>query len=112
MSWKGWLTFVIALWLIVSVLIPGISGSKGANLANFLIVGIVFLAAGLMSVKEFKLPSWLVVIFGVWLIVSAFVPGITSTRGGAIANGLIFGVLNLILSFFMKKKEEKKEKAS
>ncbi|MDK2785621.1 MAG: hypothetical protein PWQ80_300 [Thermotoga sp.] len=106
MTVKGWITLIFAIWLIVSVLIPGISGSKGANLANFLIVGIIFLITGLTSLKDSRVPAWIVLLTGIWLIISAFIPGITGSRGAAIANGIIFGVLDLILSFYLKKKKE------
>jgi len=43
MSWKGWVTLLVAIWLVISAFIPGIVDSQGANLANFLIVGILFL---------------------------------------------------------------------
>ncbi|AJG40666.1 MULTISPECIES: SPW repeat domain-containing protein [Thermotoga] len=106
MTVKGWITLIFAIWLIVSVLIPGISGSKGANLANFLVVGIIFLITGLTSLKDSRVPAWIVLLTGIWLIISAFIPGITGSRGAAIANGIIFGVLDLILSFYLKKKKE------
>ncbi|MCD6551707.1 SPW repeat protein [Thermotoga sp.] len=106
MSAKGWIILILAIWLIVSVLIPGISGSKGANLANFLIVGIIFLITGAVSLKDVKIAAWIVLLSGIWLIISAFIPGITGSKGAAITNGIIFGILNLIFSFYLKKKKE------
>ncbi|PLV57578.1 SPW repeat protein [Thermotoga sp. SG1] len=106
MTVKGWITFIFSIWLIVSALIPGISGSKGANLANFLIVGIIFLITGLTSLKDSRVPAWVVLLTGIWLIISAFIPGITGSRGAAIANGIIFGVLDLVLSFYLRKRKE------
>ncbi|PLV58734.1 SPW repeat protein [Thermotoga sp. KOL6] len=105
MSGKGWVTLIVAIWLIVSVLIPGISGSKGANLWNFLIVGAIFLITGLAALKETRI-SWIVLLSGIWLVVSSFISGITGSKGAAIANGLIFGILNLIMAFYMRKKKE------
>jgi len=48
MSWKGWVTLLVAIWLVISAFIPGIVDSQGANLANFLIVGILFLLLKLL----------------------------------------------------------------
>lgn len=103
MSWKGWLTLVVAIWLIVASFIPGITGSKGANLANFLIVGILFLIPGILMLSTSKLAGWIITLTGIWVIISAFIPGITGSKGAALANGLIFGILALIFSFFEKK---------
>ncbi|ACM22721.1 Putative uncharacterized protein [Thermotoga neapolitana DSM 4359] len=69
-------------------------------------MGIIFLITGLTSLKDSRVPAWIVLLTGIWLIISAFIPGITGSRGAAIANGIIFGVLDLILSFYLKKKKE------
>ncbi|HDG61525.1 MAG TPA: hypothetical protein ENG15_00790, partial [Thermotoga sp.] len=55
-------------------------------------------------ISKNKAIGWIVLLVGIWLIISALIPGITGSKAGAMTNGLIFGILNLILSFFMKKK--------
>ena len=104
MSWQGWLTLIFAIWLVIASLIPGIVGSKVANIVDFLIVGIVFLITGATTIPKSKAMGWIVLLVGIWLIISALIPGITESKAGAMTNGLIFGILALILSFFMKKK--------
>ena len=104
MSWQGWLTLIFAIWLVIASLIPGIVGSKVANIVDFLIVGIVFLITGATTIPKSKAMGWIVLLVGIWLIISALIPGITGSKTGAMTNGLIFGILALILSFFMKKK--------
>ncbi len=104
MSWRGWLTLIFAIWLIVASFIPGITGSKTANLVDFLIVGIVFLIAGASMLPTSKLGGWVVLLSGIWLIISAFIPGITGSKGGSITNGLIFGIIGLIFAFFDRKR--------
>jgi len=104
MSWQGWLTLIFAIWLVIASLIPGIVGSKVANIVDFLIVGIVFLITGATTIPKSKAMGWIVLLVGIWLIISALIPGITGSKAGAMINGLIFGILALILSFFMKKK--------
>ena len=103
MSWKGWLTLIFAIWLIIASLIPAIVGSKAANIADFLIVGIVFLITGSLMLKKSKLGGWIILLSGIWLIIAAFIPGIVGSRYGSMTNGLIFGVIGLIFSFFDKK---------
>ena len=104
MSWQGWLTLIFSIWLIIASFIPGITGSKVANITDFIVVGIVLLITGSTFMSRSKAISWSVLLIGIWLIISAFIPGITGSKVGALTNGLIFGILSLILSFFMKKK--------
>ncbi len=106
MSWRGWVTLIFSIWLIIASLIPGIVSHKGANIADFLIVGLIFLIVGIVTVKsdESKGIGWVTLIIGIWLIISALIPGITGSKGGSMANGLIFGIITLILSFFNKKR--------
>jgi len=104
MSWKGWLTLIVAIWLIIASFIPGIVGSKGANLADFLIVGILFLVAGILMLSTSKTAGWIILLTGIWLVISAFIPGITGSKNAALANGLIFGIIALIFAFFERKK--------
>ena len=103
MSWRGWLALIFAAWLIIAVLIPPIVSSQGANLANFFIVGIVFAIVGIFMMGGSKAAAWTLLISGIWLIIAAFIPPITGSKGGAITNGLIFGILGLVFSFFDRK---------
>jgi len=105
LNWQGWLTLIFAVWLVVASLIPGIVGSKAANITDFLIVGVVFLITGVTTISKNRTIGWVVLLIGAWLVISAFIPGITGSKAGAMTDGLIFGILTLILSFFMKKKE-------
>ncbi|MCD6252848.1 MAG: SPW repeat protein [Thermotogae bacterium] len=105
MSWQAWLTLIFAIWLVVASLIPGIVGSRAANIADFLIVGVIFLITGGTTISKNRTMGWIVLLIGIWLVISACIPGITGSKAGAMTDGLIFGILTLILSFFMKKKE-------
>ncbi|WP_206076353.1 SPW repeat domain-containing protein [Marinitoga lauensis] len=74
MTWKGWTVLIFAVWLIIAAFIPGVVGSSSANLTNFLISGIVFIAAGLPMLKNAnKTAAWIILISGVWLLISAFI---------------------------------------
>lgn len=103
MTWKGWTVLIFAVWLIIAAFIPGIVSSSGGNLANFLIAGIVFVAAGIPMLKNAKTAAWIILISGIWLIIAAFIPGITGSKAGAMTNYLIFGILTAIFAFFDKK---------
>jgi hypothetical protein len=105
MSWRGWIVLIFSLWLIVASLIPGIVGSKGANIADFLIVGVVLLIAGIFMLGTSKVAGWIELLLGIWLIIAAFIPGITGSKGAALANGLVVGIIALILAFFDRKKQ-------
>ncbi len=105
MSWQAWLTLIFAIWLVIASLIPGIVGTQGANIANFIVVGIVFIITGATTISKSRTIGWIVLLIGIWLVISACIPGITGSKAGAMTDGLIFGILTLILSFFMKKKE-------
>jgi len=103
MGWKGWLTLIFALWLIIASFIPAITGSKAGNIADFIIVGIVFLITGSLMLKTSKIGGWVLLLSGIWLLISAFIPGIVGSKAGAMTNGLIFGIIGLIFAFFDKK---------
>jgi hypothetical protein len=103
MGWKGWVILILSIWLIIASFIPGIVGSKGANLADFLIVGLIVLILGALMIKTSKIGGWIELLVGIWLVISAFIPGITGSKAGAMVNGLIFGIIALIFAFFDKK---------
>ena len=104
MGWKGWIALIFSIWLIVASLIPGIVGSKGANLVDFLIVGIVLLVAGIFMLGTSKVGGWIELLLGIWLIIAAFIPAITGSKGAAITNGIVVGILGLIFAFFDRKR--------
>lgn len=103
MSWKGWTVLIFSIWLIVASFIPGIVASKGANIADFVIVGIVLLVAGVFMLGTSKIAGWVELILGIWLLVSAFIPAITGSKVGALINGLVIGIIALIFAFFDRK---------
>ena len=104
MTWKGWTALIFSIWLIIASFIPAIVGSKVANLTDFLIVGLVLLGVGIPMLKTSKVAGWTELLVGIWLVISAFIPALTASKGGALANGLIFGIIALIFAFFDKKK--------
>ena len=125
MTWKGWTVLIIAIWLIVAAIIaafigtapaansensaatsttvPQVYAGKTFNLTNFLIVGIIFAAIGSFMLSESKVAAWVTLLSGAWLIIAAFIPAITASKAGAVTNGIIFGGLVLLFSFFDKK---------
>ncbi len=128
MSWRGWTTLIFALWLIVAaIIIPFIpnnssSVTNGNNsaatnttatannntnvftLTNFVLVGIIFAAIAIFMFGSSITTASIILISGIWLIVAAFIPSITSSSAAGLTNGLIFGILVTIFSFFDRKK--------
>ncbi|MBB6063347.1 hypothetical protein HNP65_001817 [Thermosipho japonicus] len=102
MTWKGWTVLILSLWLIISAFIPGITGSSTGNLVNFLIVGIIMLVVSFPMFRGSRGIATTVLIFSVWLIISAFISGITGSKGGALTNYLIVGIVTLISSIFYR----------
>jgi len=130
MSWKGWTVLVIAVWLIIAAFISGFSGGNGAvannttenstnttatkgnmnsvnlfSLTNFIIVGIIFATMGLFMFSSSKVAAWITLLSGIWLIIISFIPAITSSSSASLTNGLIFGILVLIFSFFDRRQK-------
>lgn len=103
MTWKDWTVLILSVWLIVSAFIPGIVNSSTGNLTNFLIVGILMLFVSFPMFKGSKGVAYGVLIFSLWLIISAFISGITGSKGAAMTNALVVGIITLILSFYDKK---------
>lgn len=103
MTWKGWVILILSVWLIISAFIPGIVTSSTGNLTNFLVVGILMLIVSFPMFKASKGVASGILIFSLWLIISAFISGITGSKGAAMTNALVVGIITLILSFFNKK---------
>ena len=125
MSWRGWVVFIVAVWLIIGAFISGFTGNgqvavnntqnatntttnNGSgnylfSLTNFVIVGIIFATMGIFMFASSKTAAWITLLSGIWLIIAAFIPAITKSGSASLTNGLIFGILTLIFSFFDRK---------
>lgn len=92
--WQNWTNMTLGTWLIIAAFVPGITVSQGASLWNALIVGIlVLVVATWAAVQNRQSSCWLNALAGGWLLVSAFIPRITTARAGNFWNDLIIGVV-------------------
>jgi hypothetical protein len=125
MSWRGWVVFIVAVWLIIGAFISGFTGNGQVvtnntqsatstnvasgngnylfSLTNFVIVGIIFATMGIFMFASSKAAAWITLLSGIWLIIAAFIPAITKSGSLSLTNGLIFGILTLTFSFFDRK---------
>ncbi len=103
--WQDWLNFILGIWLVIAAFIPGITGSQGAALVDYLIVGILVLVFAIWVARK-KAAEWANVIFGIWLIIAAFIPAITGNKTANLWNSLILGILILIFALLAALKKE------
>ena len=68
------------------------------NLWNDLIVGFVAVVTSLTMLKDKPWQAWLAVIFGVWMIMAAFIPSLVEGTG-YVNNDLISGIIIAIAGF-------------
>ncbi len=95
----SWVNFILGLWLIVAPFALGYSHIAGAAPED-VILGILIAAFSLWMAATLVAPagpSWLVVLFGIWVIIAPFVLGYAHQLGRAIANDVIVGIVVLIL---------------
>ncbi len=100
MRWASWINFILGLWLIVAPFALGYSHVAGAAPQD-VILGILIAAFSLWMAATFVAPagpSWLVVVFGIWVIIAPYVLGYAHQLGSAVANDVIVGIVVLILA--------------
>ena len=99
--WQNWTNIVLGIWLIIAAFIPTITASQGASLWNALIVGIIALLVAIWAVLVNKQSlCWLNALAGGWLLISAFIPGITAVQIGNLWNDLIVGLVIALVGFW------------
>jgi len=97
-AWASWVNAIAGIWLIISPWVLGFAG-RPTPFWNTLILGIVVLIAALWATQTVSAgPSWLNLIFGIWLIISPFVLAFSAEQtstGNDIICGIIVGILGL-----------------
>jgi len=86
---------LLGLWLMVA---GSVIKTANWNLFDNLIVGIVVAFFGMLLGKVKEWHGWLCYLFGVWLVITAFIPRL-EVGGGHLVNNLIVGVLIVIAGF-------------
>ncbi len=100
MRWASWINFILGLWLIVSPFALKYSTVAGA-VPEDVILGILIAVFSLWMAASLEAPAgpaWLVVLFGIWVIIAPFVLGYSHQMGSAVANDVIVGIVVLVLA--------------
>ncbi len=97
MSWRGWTTFVLGVWLVIAAFIP--FGGVGI-LVDDLIVGILIGIIGFLMIPEgSKWQGWIIGLAGIWMIISPFIPRMSAYTAN-LTNDLVIGIIVLLISLF------------
>lgn len=93
------LNFLAGVWTVISVWVYG-AAYTGGSAWNGVVVGIViavFAAIRFLAPRSATSLSWINALLGVWLIISPWVFGYAGTNIPLMWNGVIFGIIVLIL---------------
>ncbi|MCC7107174.1 MAG: SPW repeat protein [Chloroflexi bacterium] len=98
LKWSSGINIIAGLWLIISPWVLGFSGLAAVR-NNDVILGIIIVV--LAAIREFGAHraswlSWINVIAGAWVFVSAFVLS-ASTQPAPFWNNIILGVIVFVL---------------
>lgn len=98
---------ILGVWLFIS----GFLGySFSGNMYNYLIVGILSAVLSLSILSDESKKGWVGGFVGMWLIITAFIPTLT-TGIGNIINAVVCGIILMVIGFmpFIKKSELSRE---
>ncbi len=100
MKWATWITFILGLWLIVAPFALAYGATAPGSRAEDVIMGILIAAFSLWASLAPAPPagvSWLIFIFGIWVLIAPFVLGFSHASSAAVGNNVIIGIVTLIL---------------
>jgi len=99
MTGTRWTLAALGLWVAGSAFMG--LGAQGYLWSN-LLVGLLVLVLGIPLIVEMKWEAWVVGALGVWLMVAAFVPGLTQGAGLSWNNTLV-GLIIASAAFIVPK---------
>lgn len=107
--WQCWASFGAGLWL--AAISVSLSRFPLFNTIDDFLVGIVVIILAVWSGLRKIFPMWATAALGIWLVIAAWNPGIAGNTISHLTNGLIVGILIMVLSAWggSKKVEEEKE---
>ncbi|MBI3909869.1 MAG: SPW repeat protein [Armatimonadetes bacterium] len=98
-AWASWINVVLGVWMIISPFVLRFAASSAALDWNSITFGILIVIASLAAISSLSPgPSWLNVVFGIWLITAPFILGfgaITAATTNSVVVGIVVGVLAL-----------------
>ncbi|HKB55803.1 MAG TPA: SPW repeat protein [Ramlibacter sp.] len=102
--WQDPINALLGIWLIISPWVLGFS-SETAAMANFVIVGILLLAAALGAMYVPKAwEEWTESVLGLWMIISPWIVRYTTVHS-ARTDAVVVGIVVLILGFWAAAQE-------
>ncbi len=116
--WQCWASFGAGLWL--AAISISLSRFPLFNTIDDLVVGIVVIILAVWSALRKVFPMWITTGLGIWLVIGAWIPGISGNTIPHLINGLVVGILIMVFSAWagstkveeeekIEKKEEVKE---
>ncbi len=104
--WKGW---TVGLLGILQFVLGFFRLSAKAFVGEYILVGLIVAIVGFMMLADKrKWQGWLAGLSGIWLIISAFIPGL-NVSAGAFSNCVIVGTLIVAAGFGALTKTEQAE---
>ena len=91
----AWVIVLLGLWLMVA---GSVIKAANWNLFDNLIVGLIVAFLGMLLGKVKELYGWSSYVFGVWMIITAFIPNF-QVGSGHLWNNVIVGMLIAIAGF-------------
>jgi hypothetical protein len=93
---RAWIMVVLGLWFVASAYLSlGVHGQELSNVFVGLVVAVVGFS---MMHGRSMMIGWLAGWFGIWMIVSAFIPTLVEGNGLQI-NNVVFGLLIALTGF-------------
>lgn len=103
--WQDPVNAILGIWLIISPWALGFATTSRPALINFVIVGILLLAAALGAMYVPKAwEEWTESVLGLWMIVSPWLVRYT-TVGPARTDAVAAGIVILVLGFWAAAQE-------
>jgi hypothetical protein len=98
MTWASWIDFLLGAWLVIAPFALGFSAvSRGATIDS-VVFGILIAIFGLWTALRKDAPrisEWLLMLFGLWVLVSPFVMGMEAIAR-VTPNNVIVGIFVLL----------------
>ncbi|SCZ66879.1 SPW repeat protein [Thiohalomonas denitrificans] len=98
MRWQDWMNLLLGVWLIAAPYLmfydPGFDGIASWN--SYLVGGALVIVTGIGLAKLIPWREWVVLVLGIWLIISGLLLGFLAGNQIALWNGIITGIVVVI----------------
>ncbi len=100
MTWASWIDFALGLWLVISPFVLRFRELSSKATGDTIVFGLLIAAFSLWTALSNEAPSvasWLVMLFGVWMVISPFALGFRSLPR-ALSDSIVVGIIVLVLA--------------